>query len=294
MSRDYYDILGVARNASDEEIKRAFRKKAKQFHPDANPDDAAAEARFKEVNAAYEVLSDPEKRNAYNQFGESWQHYQAGNGAGPFTDGAQFHDMSDIFETIFTGAGGRRHAGGFGGFGGRTQRSSRAGKDIEQPVRISLREAYEGAQRVYSKGGRELTLQIPRGAATGTKVRLAGEGEAGIYGGPPGNLYLIVEVATDSQFTRYGDDLSVDVQVDALTAMLGGEVEVPTLAGKLRMKVRPGTQAGVRLRLSGKGMPKLRGNGAYGDLLARIVINVPTQLSPEQRELAQALRDSLA
>ncbi len=294
MSRDYYDILGVARNASDDDIKRAFRQKAKQYHPDANPDDAAAEARFKEVNAAYEVLSDHDKRSAYNQFGENWQHFQAGNGGGPFTDGAQFHDMSDIFETIFAGSGGRRHAGGFGGFGGRAQRSPRAGQDIEQPVRISLREAYEGTQRVYSKAGREITLQIPRGAATGTKVRLAGEGQPGMNGGPPGNLYLIVEVADDPQFTRDGHDLGVDVQVDALTAMLGGEVEVPTLTGKLRMKVRPGTQAGKRLRLSGKGMPKLRGAADYGDLLARVVINVPAQLSPEQRELAQALRDSLA
>ncbi|MCY4465577.1 MAG: DnaJ domain-containing protein [Chloroflexi bacterium] len=290
MSRDYYDILGVARNASDDEIKRAFRKKAKQYHPDANPDDAAAESRFKEVNAAYEVLSDQDKRSAYNQFGENWQHVQAGNGGGPFTDGAQYHDMSDIFETIFAGSGGRRHAGGFGS---RTQRP-RAGQDLEQPVRISLREAYEGAQRVYSKGGREISLQIPRGAATGAKVRLAGEGQPGIYGGPPGNLYLIVEVADDPQFTRDGNDLGVDVKVDAMTAMLGGEVEVPTLTGKLRMKVRPGTQAGKRLRLSGKGMPKLRGDEEYGDLLARVVITVPSQLSPEQIELAQALRDSLA
>ena len=294
MSRDYYDILGVARNASDDEIKRAFRKKAKQFHPDANPDDAAAEARFKEVNAAYEVLSDQDKRQAYNQFGENWQQFQAGNGASPFTDGAQFHDMSDLFETIFSGAGGRRQAGGFPGFGGRTQQSRRAGQDMEQAVRISLREAYEGTQRVYSKAGREITLQIPRGAATGTKVRLAGEGHPGIYGGPPGHLYLIVEVADDAQFTRTGDDLSVDVEVDALTAMLGGEVEVPTLTGKLRMKVRPGMQAGKRLRLAGKGMPKLRGADEYGDLLARVIINVPAQLNPEQRELAQALRDSLA
>ena len=292
MSRDYYDILGVARNASDDEIKRAFRKKAKQYHPDANPDDAAAEARFKEVNAAYEVLSDQDKRRAYNQFGENWRHFQGGNGGGPFTDGAQFHDMSDILETIFAGSGGRRHGGGFGGFGGRTQRP-RAGQDLEQAVRISLREAYEGAQRVYSKNGREITLQIPRGAATGTKVRLAGEGQPGIHGGPPGNLYLIVEVADDPQFTRDGDDLGVDVEVDALTAMLGGEVEAPTLTGKLRMKIRPGTQAGKRLRLSGKGMPRLRGDDEYGDLLARIVINVPARLNPEQRELAQALRDSL-
>lgn len=291
MSRDYYDILGVARNASDDEIKRAFRRKAKEYHPDANPNDAGAEARFKEVNAAYEVLSDQDKRQAYNQFGENWQHFQGANGHGPFSGDAHFTDMSDIFETMFSG--GRRQSGGFGGFGARSQRPHK-GSDIEQPVRISLREAYEGSQRVYSKQGREITLQIPRGAGDGTKVRLVGEGHPGFNGGPPGNLYLVVEVAEDPQFKRDGNDLTVDVKVDALTAMLGGEVEVPTLTGKLRMKVRPGTQAGQKLRLSGKGMPKLRSKDEYGDLLARMIITVPAQLNDEQRLHAEALRKSLA
>ena len=289
MNRDYYDILGVARNASDDEIKRAFRKKAKQFHPDANPNDAGAEARFKEVNAAYEVLGDQDKRQAYNQFGDNWQHFQGVNGQSPFGSGAQFTDMSDIFDSMFSGG----RSSGFGGFGARSQRP-RAGADIEQPLRISLREAYEGAQRVYSKAGRESALGIPRGARDGTKVRLTGEGHPGVYGGPPGNLYLVVEVAEDPQFTRDGDNLAVDVKVDALTAMLGGEVSVPTLSGKLRMKVRPGTQAGQKLRLAGKGMPKLRSDDAFGDLLARVVITVPAQLTHEQRARAEALRDSLA
>ena len=293
MSRDYYDILGVARNASDDEIKRAFRSKAKQYHPDANPNDAGAEARFKELNAAYEVLSDQDKRRAYNQFGDNWQHFQAGNGHGPFAGEAQFTDMSDIFDTIFSGAGGRRGTSGFGGFGARAQHP-RAGRDIEQPLRISLREAHQGAQRVYSKQGREITLNIPRGADNGTKVRLAGEGHPGVNGGPPGNLYLVVEVADDPHFTRDGHDLAVDVKVDALTAMLGGEVEAPTLTGKLRIKVRPGTQAGQKLRLAGKGMPKLRSDNDFGDLLARVVITVPALLNAEQRLHAEALRDSLA
>ena len=292
MSKDYYDMLGVTREAGDDEIKKAFRQKAKQYHPDANPDNPAAEARFKEINEAYEVLSDQEKRSAYNRFGENWQQYQGFNGQSPYSGSgeAPFTDVSDIFENFFGGAGGsRRQAGGF--------RNSadfpRAGQDIEQNVTISLREAYEGTQRIVSKGGRDITVQIPRGAATGTKVRLAGEGQPGINGGSAGHLYLVVQVSEDAQFERQDDDIYVDVKVDAFTAMLGGEVEAPTLSRPLRLKIRPGTQSGQRLRLAGKGMPKLRHDDAAGDLFARVVITVPAQLDPAQRELAEALRDSL-
>ncbi len=288
MSRDYYDVLGVTRNASDEEIKRAFRRKAKQFHPDANPDNPAAEAQFKEANEAYEVLSDEEKRSAYNRFGENWQHYQGLDGQGPFANGGEAHytDVSDVFETFF-GGGGRR--GGFRGHGN----FPRAGQDIEQEVVISLREAYEGTQRIVSKGGRGITVQIPKGAATGTKVRLAGEGNPGINGGSAGHLYLVVQVSDDSQFERQGDDLLVDVKVDAFTAMLGGEVEIPTLNRPLRLKIRAGTQSGQKLRLNGKGMPKLRKDDDAGDLFARVVITVPKALDTEQRDLAEKLRDSI-
>lgn len=285
MSRNYYDVLGVARNAGDDEIKRAFRQKAKQYHPDANPDSATAEARFKEVNEAYEVLSDDQKRSAYDRFGENWQHYQGFNGQNPYAGGeATYTDVSDIFESFFSG-------GGRGGFH-RSANFPRAGQDIEQGVTISLREAYEGAQRIVSKGGRDITVQIPRGAATGTKVRLAGEGQPGVNGGPAGHLYLVVTVSRDRQFERLGDDLQVDVKVDAFTAMLGGEVEVPTLNRPLRLKIRPGAQSGQKLRLSGKGMPKLRQDNAHGDLFARVVITVPAQLDSAQRELAEALRAS--
>lgn len=291
MSRDYYDVLGVTRDAGDEEIKRAFRRKAKQYHPDANPDDPAAEARFKEVNAAYEVLSDEDKRAAYNRFGANWEQYQAVNGGNPFhsSGDASYTDVSDIFDSFFSGGGGRRRqAGGFSGFNG-----PRAGRDIEHDVHISLREAYEGAERIISKEGRDINVKIPRGAATGTKVRLAGEGAPGSNGGPSGHLYLRVHVAEDKRFKRQGDDISVDVKVDAFTAILGGDVEVPTLTRPVKMKLRPGAQSGQKLRLSGKGMPVLRGGDAYGDLYARVMITVPTQLDAAQRELAEALRDSL-
>ena len=284
MSRNYYDVLGVARNADDDAIKRAFRQKAKQYHPDANPDSPTAEARFKEVNEAYEVLSDNEKRSAYDRFGENWQQYQAFNGQ---NGEAPFTDVSDIFESFFGGAGGRR-----GGFH-RSADFPRAGQDIEQGVTISLREAYEGTQRIVSKGGRDITVQIPRGAATGTKVRLAGEGQPGSNGGSAGHLYLVVTVSPDAQFERQGDDLLVDVKVDAFTAMLGGDVEAPTLNRPLRLKIRPGAQSGQKLRLSGKGMPKLRQDGVFGDLIARVVITVPAKLDAAQRELAETLRDSI-
>lgn len=292
MSRDYYAMLGVSRDAGDDEIKKAFRQKAKQYHPDANPDDAEAEARFKEVNEAYEVLSDEEKRSAYDRFGSNWRQYQNFNGENPFASGgeAPFSDMSDIFETIFAGAGGQRR--GHGGFHRRAD-FPRAGQNIEQDVQISLREAYEGAQRIVSKDGRDIAVRIPRGTASGTKVRLAGEGHPGYNGGSSGHLYLVVQVAEDPQFERRGDDLLVDVKVDAMTAMLGGDAEVPTLARPVRTKIRAGTQSGQKLRLTGKGMPKLRSENEHGDLYARVVITVPKQLDADQRERAEALRQSL-
>lgn len=286
MSRNYYDVLGVPRNADDDQIKRAFRQKAKQYHPDANPDNPTAEARFKEVNEAYEVLRDDDKRSAYDRFGENWRQYQGFNGQHPYANGgeANFADVSDIFESFFSG--GQR-----GGFH-RSADFPRAGQDIEQAVTISLREAYEGAQRIVSKGGRDITVQIPRGAATGTKVRLAGEGQPGVNGGTAGHLYLVVTVNSDPHFERQGDDLLVDVKVDAFTAMLGGDVEAPTLNRPLRLKIRPGTQSGQKLRLSGQGMPILRQENAFGDLFARVVITVPARLDAEQRKLAEALRAS--
>ena len=280
MSRNYYDVLGVARNAGDDEIKRAFRQKAKQYHPDANPDSPTSEARFKEVNEAYEVLGDEEKRSAYDRFGENWQQYQGFNGQNPYAGGANVTDVSELFESFF--GGGFQRGGNF----------PRAGQDIEQALTISLREAYEGTQRIVSKGGRDITVQIPRGAATGTKVRLTGEGQPGSNGGPAGHLYLVVAVSPDAHFERQGDDLLVDVKVDAFTAMLGGRVDVPTLDRPLRLTIPPGAQSGQKMRLNGKGMPKLRQDGAFGDLLARIVITVPANLDADQRELAERLRAS--
>jgi curved DNA-binding protein len=287
MAKDYYKTLGVSRTASDKEIKSAFRKLAKQYHPDANKNDPNAEARFKEINEAYEVLSDKEKRQTYDRFGTVNPQEMPNMRGNPFAGngGAQV-DMSDLFESIF----GSFRRGGTGGATGFGQDFRSPGQDIEQPVSISLQEAYSGTTRLVTKGSRTIRVNIPAGAATGTRVRVAGEGEAGIGGGPPGDLYLLIQVEQDDQFERKGDDLTVEIKVDMFTALLGGEVEVPTLNRPVKLRVPPGTQSGRRFRLSGKGMPVLRHPDKYGDLFARVLITVPDKLNPTQRELVEQLK----
>lgn len=289
MAKDYYKTLGVGRNADDGDIKKAFRKLAKQYHPDTNPDDKSAEARFKEINEAYEVLSDPDKRAAYDRFGPDFNRV-AGSAGSP--GGGNFYnqtvDMGDVNIEDFI----RNMFGGLGGFGrGGTARTTVRGEDLEQPVTISLREAYEGTSRIITKGDRRIRADIPAGVTEGMRVRLAGEGGGGSQ---PGDLYLVVQVAPDPTFERVGADLYTDVKIDAFTAMLGGAVEVPTLTRPVRLNIPPGTQSGKKLRVSGRGMPQLKQQDQYGDLYARVVITVPAELNDEQRALAQRLRDSLS
>jgi len=294
MAKDYYKMLGVSRSATEKEIKQAFRKLAKKHHPDANQNDPGAEGRFKEINEAYEVLSDKEKRATYDRFGtvnpQQQQSPWGGPGA-PGTPGGGYTtnvDLGDIFDSLFGGRGGRggqqRNGSPFGGA------VASRGQDIEQKVNISLQEAYAGATRLITKGDRTVRVNIPAGAKTGTKVRLAGEGEAGFHGGQPGDLYLVMEVDPDSRFEHDGDDLTTDVKVDLFTALLGGEVEVPTLGRAIKLKIPAGTQSGRKFRLTGKGMPILSQPDHHGDLYARILITVPEQLTPEQRELVEQLK----
>ena len=312
--KDYYETLGVSRDADEKEIKRAFRKLARQCHPDVNPDDDAAEERFKEVNEAYEVLSDPEKRGKYDQLGTEWARYQQAGGRpggfdwGRWTTGApegpgqrvhvrygtpeDLEDLfggaspfSDFFSQLFGGMGGGAAPGGFE-YRVRPQR----GQDYEQEVEIGLREAHQGATRVLQKDGRRLEVRIPPGARTGTRVRMAGEGGPGAAGGEAGDLFLRVRVAPDPQFERKDDDLHVTVPVDLYTAVLGGEVQVPTLSGPVMLTIPAGTQNGRVFRLRGKGMPHLRHPEQHGDLYAKVGMRLPTQLTPRQRELFEELR----
>ena len=303
--RDYYKILGVARGASEKEIKQAYRKLARQYHPDVNPGDNAAQEKFKEINEAYEVLSDPEKRRKYDTLGTDWRRYQQAPGSGgtggfdwgrytrttggqgqgqPFGTG----DFSDFFESIFGGLGGQRVRTGGARPGAATERR---GEDSEVEVEVSLQEAYNGARRLVTVGGERLEVSIPRGVATGSKVRLSGKGHMGLGGGPRGDLFLVISVADDPRFTREGDDLTVEVPVNLYDAVLGGEARVPVLDGTERIvRVPPGTGSGRKIRLRGLGMPHLRGDGA-GDLYARVLVRVPTSLSDQERALFEQLRD---
>ena len=302
MAKDYYETLGVGKSATEKEVKQAFRKLAKKYHPDANPNDPSSEQKFKEINEAYEVLSDTDKRAKYDRFGAGFEQ-MGGNGAPPGYGGqygtnVDVGDMSDIFEQIFGGrnrsAGSRtgsRGGFGFGGFG--QQEVATHGRDIEQPVSITLQEAYSGTTRLITKGDRTVRVNIPPGATNGTKVRLAGEGEPGQGGGAPGDLYLIVQVEPDMQFERHGDDLTTEVRVDMFTALLGGEVDVPTLGRPIRLKIPAGTQSGRKFRLGGKGMPLMREKDKNGDLNARILITEREKQDENQRELVETQRQTL-
>ena len=296
MAQDYYQTLGVQKSATEKEIKQAFRKLAKKYHPDANPNDPTAEGKFKEINEAYEVLSDPEKRAQYDRFGSAYERMGSAGPGGAYYTNVDMGDIGDspfgdIFESLFGSFGGQRTGGADWA---RRASPAMAGRDLEQNVSISLQEAYSGTTRVVTKGDRRVRVNIPAGAATGTKVRMAGEGEPGANGGKPGDLYLIVQVEPGSRFERQGDDLHTDVKVNMFTALLGGQVEVTTLDRPVKLKIPAGTQSGRKFRLTGKGMPVLRQPDKRGDLYARVMITVPERLSDEQRALVEQLRDGLS
>jgi DnaJ-class molecular chaperone len=300
-TRSFYDVLGVPKTASDKEIRAAYRRLARKHHPDLNPGDKAAEARFKEIQGAYDVLSDPEKRKKYDQYGPRWEEVermqQAGFGGGfnPGTNGnappfefTDANDFSDIFEGLF---------GGLGGLGGRNRTTFKArprpGTDLEYAVEVSLEEAYHGAVRVVdlavAEGGRRrLEVKIPPGVKSGARIRLAGEGNQGSGGGKPGDLYLNVTVRGHGVYDRKDDDLYSDLNVPLYTAILGGEVMVPTIKGsRVALKIPAETQNGRNFRLTGLGMP--RSSGGTGDLIARVKVSLPAKLTPRERELFEEL-----
>ena len=322
--KDYYQTLGVAKTASDKELKQAYRKLARKHHPDVNPGDKSAESRFKEINEAYEVLGDPEKRRKYDELGANWRMYEQAQqqgqgvpGGNPFggAGGAwninmggpgggyrtmteeEMHDLfgnedpfSDFFKTFF-GGGGSRDAGGRArqGRAPRTQK----GRDIEHEVELTLEEAYHGATRRISikQGGhaRSVDVRIPVGVKDGSRVRAAGEGEAGANGGTSGDLYLRVRIKPHPVFERKGTDLHAKVAVPVTTAVLGGEAQVPTITGSVRLKIPETTQSGQIFRLKGHGMPAVGKPDDRGDLYATVEIQLPRSLTKEQRQHYEAL-----
>ena len=297
--KDYYKILGVSKSATEKEIKSAYRKLAQKYHPDRNPGNQKAEDKFKEINEAHEVLGDPQKRARYDQLGSSYAQWErAGRPGGGFDFGqwtsgrsggtrVEYRDLNDLFggggfSDFFTSLFG----GGFGEPATRTTTRRVRGEDMEQPVEVSLEEAYHGTERTLTKGERRLTVKIPPGARTGTKVRVAGEGSLGQISG---DLFLVVNVRPHARFRREGDDLHVDMPIELYTALLGGEVRVPTLIGDVVLTIPPETQSGRTFRLAGKGMPKLRQPNEHGDLYAHAVIRIPTQLTDAERKLITQL-----
>ena len=348
--KDYYKSLGLPRDADEKAVRAAYRKLARKHHPDINPGDKASEERFKEINEAHEVLSDPAKRKMYDRYGEDWQRYRdagftgdepAGRtpGAGTRVDPADFGSwfagqssgsrpegfrveyqnadeggFSDFFQTLF----GRRNERGGDRFGAPSARPRR-GEDYEVGVEITFDEAFRGSTRAFDMqttepcptcGGtgiargatcptcdgtgsvartKTIEVRIPAGIATGGRVRVAGQGSPG-QGGPNGDVYLRVTVLPDLRFERDGDDLRTEVEVPLYTALLGGEVEVPTPTGRVALKVPPESQPGRLFRLRGQGMPRLKGKDGRGDLLARLRLALPTSLTEEERTLIRQLR----
>lgn len=350
--RDYYDVLGASKGASAEELKKAYRTKAKELHPDRNTDNPNAEAQFKEINEAYDVLKDADKKAAYDRYGHAAFEGGRGPGGGGGGNGDFGASFSDVFEDLFGDFMGR---GGQGAQGGRRSRAQR-GSDLRYNLRVSLEESFKGVQKTITvpsavacdvcsgtgaEGGaepvtcptcsgmgkvraqqgfftvertcptcagagqtiknpckscggagrtekeRSLSVNIPAGVETGTRIRLSGEGEAGMRGGPTGDLYIFIETREHAIFKRDGVNLFITIPVSMITAALGGEVEVPTIdGGKSRVKVPAGTQAGKQLRLRGKGMPALRGGGA-GDLLIELAVETPVNLTAKQKELLE-------
>lgn len=289
--KDYYKILGVNRNASAEEIRKAYRKLALKYHPDKNPGDKAAEERFKDINEAYQALGDPQKRARYDQLGSAYSSWQRRGAPGDFDWSQWFGGMpsgtrvevgglddlfgegmfSEFFRSIFGGMDASTRTGG----------RTRPAAAYQQPVTISLAEAYHGTTRQVNSGSRRLQVKIPPGVKTGSKVRVAG-------GAPDGSdLYLLIEVADDPRFERDGDDLKTTASVDAFTAMLGGEADVETMTGKVKLSVPPGTQPEQVFRLAGRGMPRLKSRNEKGDLYVRLKVTVPKYLSPKQRALIE-------
>ena len=327
MARSFYETLGVPRTATEKDIRNAYRKLARQYHPDVNPGDKNSETRFKEINAANDVLSDADKRKKYDKYGDRWEQadqYEemerrqasgAFGGGGRGGGGPTYNfeggggDFGSIFDNLF-----RRER-----TGPRGRSASRRGQDVETPVEVSLEEAFRGTPRMVSlqtvencvvcNGSGEvagancatcdgvgqvartkrLEVRVPAGVKTGSRVRVAGEGRPGTGGGPNGDLFLVVTVQPHTKFERKGDDLNVEVTASYLEAVLGGEIEVPTVDGRLMLKLPPLTQNGRQMKLTGKGMPILGGTGR-GDLYAKVRVQLPNALSDEERGLFEQLR----
>ncbi len=298
---DYYNVLGVDKKASQEDIRKAFKKLARKHHPDLNPNDPDAKRRFQEINEANEVLSDPDKRKKYDQYGEHWQHADqfeaqqqqyrqqyggAGGSGGAYwsSSGGGFSgedgEFSEFFESLFGSRGGHR--------GGRS--AGFRGQDFNAELHLSLRDAARTHKQVLTVNGKKIRITIPAGVENGQTIKLGGQGAPGMNGGPAGDLYITFVIPEDTVFKRLGNDLYADVPLNLYTAVLGGEQFIDTLDGKVKLKVKPETQNGVKVRLKGKGFPVYKQEGQYGDLIVTWRVEIPTHVTEKQKELFRELQ----
>lgn len=305
--KDYYKLLGVSKNASQKDIKKAYRKLAAKYHPDKTKGDAKAEEKFKEINEANEVISDPEKRKKYDELGANWQSYQQGGGdrayrggrrggqtyqfeGDPsefFGRGSEDSGFSSFFDMFFGGGA----TGQSGSAGQQYTQRTRQGRDVEAELPVTLLEAYQGSKRVFEIFGQKLRITIKPGSYDGQRLRLKGKGQPLYEGGVRGDLYIMLNISPDPRFTRKGDDLIYKADVDLYTAILGGRIEIPTMGDKVKLRIPQGVQNGKILRLKGKGMPIYKNKDEFGNLLVKLNIIIPTRISEEERSLFEKLQN---
>ena len=285
---DYYKILGVDKTASQDDIKSAYRKLARKHHPDLNPNDKEAHKRFQQINEANEVLSDPEKRKKYDKYGKDWQHSEQFEKARqqhrPFQGQAEYSyagdedtgAFSDFFSSLFGGAG-------------RSSQTKFRGQDYNAELHLNLTDAYKTHQQTITVNRKNIRITIPAGIENGQVIKLKGHGGPGRNGGPNGDLYITFMIRNDSNFKRNGNDLHINVPIDLYTAVLGGDQVIDTMAGKLKLKVKPETQNGTKIRVKGKGFPIYKKEGQFGDLYVTYTVQIPTNLTERQKELFRQL-----
>lgn len=291
---DYYKILGVEKNASPKDIKSAYRKLARKHHPDLNPNDKEAKKNFQQINEANEVLSDPEKRKKYDQYGKDWQHADEYEKARQYQ--GQYSDQSSGRQHSYSGTGEGSEFSDFfeslfGGFGtsSKSRRTKFRGEDYSAELNLTLKDAYETHKQELNVNGQKIRITIPAGIENGQTIKIAGHGGKGINGGPSGDLFIKLSVAPDAHFKRLKNDLHIVIDLDLYTAVLGGEIIIDTLDGKIKLKVPPQTQNGTKIKLRGKGFPVYKSNKEFGDLYVTYNIKIPTDLTQEEVKLYSEL-----